>query len=70
MLKAKALAHFDDNHTKLAHELGITRSAVSQWGEVVPLASALQLERLTSGKLKTDWSLYDRRAPGSPKAAA
>jgi len=37
---------------KAANSLGITRSAVSQWDEIVPETSAYKLESLTGGKLK------------------
>lgn len=76
MLKTAALAHFDQNHTRVAAEIGITRSAVSQWGEIVPLAAALQLERITNGKLQVDMSMYKggrpvaRRVPTESDARA
>lgn len=37
----------------VAAALGITRSAVYQWGDEVPLLSALHIERLTNGELTT-----------------
>jgi DNA-binding transcriptional regulator YdaS (Cro superfamily) len=44
-----------------ARALGITRSAVSQWGDVVPLATAARLEKITAGKLVLDLRFYDRK---------
>lgn len=38
----------------LADLLGITPSAISQWGDEVPPGRQIQLERLTGGKLKAD----------------
>lgn len=35
----------------LAEALGITRHAIYQWGETVPLLRQYQLERLTEGYL-------------------
>lgn len=39
---------------ELADLLGITPSAVSQWGDEVPPARQLQLQQITKGKLKAD----------------
>ncbi|ATM01292.1 Cro/Cl family transcriptional regulator [Aeromonas sp. CA23] len=38
--------------SKAANALGITRSAVSQWDDIVPESSAYKIESLTGGKLK------------------
>lgn len=45
----------------VAETLGITRSAVSQWGEMVPPASAARLEKLSGGKLVFDPDVYRNR---------
>lgn len=37
---------------KVADVLGIFRSAIYQWGEDVPPRRALEIEKLTRGKLK------------------
>lgn len=37
---------------------GLSRASVSNWGEVVPLMRALQLEKKTFGRLKVDLSCY------------
>lgn len=37
--------------TKLADKLGITSQAISQWDEV-PIIRAIQIERVTNGKVK------------------
>lgn len=60
MNKADVLAHYENNHTKVAEAIGITRSAVSQWSDRVPLLAALELERVTKGKLRVDMRLYKR----------
>jgi len=36
--------------TILARKLGLTQAAVSQW-KAIPLARAIQIERLTNGKI-------------------
>ena len=46
----EAIKHFG-SATKLALVLGISKSAVSQWGDEVPELRAMQLERITNGKL-------------------
>jgi len=61
MDKAVAISHFG-NQTKLASALGIVPRSVSGWPDRVPLARALQIEKLTHGKLKVDLSLYARGA--------
>ena len=51
MNKADAIKAFG-TAAELARALGITRAAVHQWGDTVPLARQYQVERLTRGKLK------------------
>ncbi len=63
MLKTQALAHFDQNHTALAKAIGVTRSAVSQWGPIVPWFAAVELEKATEGKLRVVNALYSRGKP-------
>ncbi|HAS0927138.1 TPA: Cro/CI family transcriptional regulator [Enterobacter hormaechei subsp. xiangfangensis] len=46
--------------SKTAAALGVTHSAVCQWGEVIPEKQALYIERITNGKLKYDASLYSK----------
>jgi len=46
--------------SKTAVALGVTHSAVCQWGEVIPEKQALYIERITNGKLKYDASLYSK----------
>ena len=51
MLTKDAIEHFGSVQ-KVAAALGIFRSAVYQWGPNVPPRRALELEKLTKGKLK------------------
>jgi len=53
MRKQEALDFFG-NQSKLAASLGVTRQAVSQWGDDIPGLRALQIEEVTSGQLKAD----------------
>lgn len=43
---------------RLAEELGISHSAVSQWGTLMPEKQAFKLDRITGGQLKYDASFY------------
>ena len=67
MLKADVLAHFDHSPVAVARALGITRSTVNQWPDVVPLKSALKLEAVTNGGLRVDMEMYP--LPGNAAAA-
>lgn len=57
-----AIAHFREPTDKtgaeaicrLSDALGISRQAVYQWGEEVPELRALQLERMTHGRLQVE----------------
>ncbi|MEY0596021.1 Cro/CI family transcriptional regulator [Providencia manganoxydans] len=57
MYKASVLTYFGGT-VRTATALGISHSAVCQWLDVVPEKQALRIERLTSGKLKYEPSLY------------
>lgn len=58
MLKKHALAHFGTK-SAIAEALGISRTAVFKWGEVIPVESAKAIEIRTNGAVRVDWSLYD-----------
>lgn len=58
MLKADVIAHFDGSPVKVARALGLTRSAVNQWRDRVPLDKALRLQALTNGALSVDMDAY------------
>lgn len=61
MKKVTALAHFANDTHETAAAAGVTRQAVEKWGDIVPLASAMELERSTKGELKVDHELYRRK---------
>ena len=63
MKTAQVIQHFGSK-AAVARALGITPSAVNQWKEVVPLATAARLEKITQGKLALDVDQYVK-----PKAA-
>lgn len=53
-----AVSHFGTQQ-KLADALHIKQGAISSWNrERIPLARALQVEKITDGKLKADLALY------------
>jgi hypothetical protein len=57
MKKTEAISHFG-NQAKIARAVGISRQAVSQWGEFVPPAIAALLAKISGGKLIFDPSSY------------
>ena len=59
MLKTDVLAHFKGKQTAVAAAIGLTKSAVSQWPELIPLKSAIKLQAATHGALTLDMSLYE-----------
>ena len=50
MKKSTVLNHYE-SEAEVARLLKITRQAVHNWGEVVPIKQAWKLERLSKGKL-------------------
>lgn len=59
MLKNQVVEYYG-GITKTAIALGVTHSAVCQWGNVIPQKQAFVIERITKGKLKYDASLYQK----------
>ena len=57
MYKTAVLKHFGGQQAT-ADALGITKSAVSQWGELIPKGSAAYAEVVSRGQLKLDPTLY------------
>jgi DNA-binding transcriptional regulator YdaS (Cro superfamily) len=57
MRKKDAITHFG-GVGKLADALGILHSAVSQWGEDVPQRRSFEIERITNGTLKADYTPF------------
>jgi DNA-binding transcriptional regulator YdaS (Cro superfamily) len=67
MWKQTVLDHFK-SATKAAAAAGVTKSAVSQWKEVIPERMAYRIQRATRGKLKVDPGLY--KSSSADNAAA
>jgi DNA-binding transcriptional regulator YdaS (Cro superfamily) len=57
-MKTKIALEYFGNAANLARAIGISRMAVHQWGELVPLASAARLEKVTNGALALDIQQY------------
>lgn len=51
-MKTQDAADFFGGRKKLAEALGISPSAVSMWGESVPMSRQYQIEILSKGKIK------------------
>ena len=60
MRKVDVLKHFNNKQEAICKLLDITSGAIPQWGEIIPKARALELEKLTGGALTYDPSYYRR----------
>ena len=67
MLRAIAIKHYG-SLAAVARALGITRSAVTQWGRIVPEGMAYKLESITKGELQVDPHRYVRTASKEARA--
>ncbi|MAX33695.1 MAG: Cro/Cl family transcriptional regulator [Halomonadaceae bacterium] len=52
MKTADAIQYFGGKKKDLAKALGLSPSAITQWGDSVPPLRQYELERITGGKLK------------------
>jgi transcriptional repressor of cell division inhibition gene dicB len=60
MLKTDVITHFG-SPAATARALGITKSAVSQWGDNIPERMAYRVQTVTDGVLTVDPSVYQRK---------
>lgn len=60
-----ALAHFG-TQAAIRKAIGISSAAVANWGDVVPLESAMAIEIASGGAVKVDRSLYPALARVMP----
>jgi DNA-binding transcriptional regulator YdaS (Cro superfamily) len=61
MKKDDVIAHFGGNQVTTAKALGITKSAVSQWGDVIPEGMAYKIQVITAGVLRVDPAVYENQ---------
>jgi len=59
MRKADLIKHFGSG-VAAAKALEVTKSAVSQWGDVIPEGMAYKAQIVTGGALRVDPSLYPK----------
>jgi transcriptional repressor of cell division inhibition gene dicB len=59
MTPEQAIKHFK-SAANVARALGISRAAVTKWGDLIPEGSAYKLESLSGGALRVDPSLYTK----------
>lgn len=52
MKTADAIQFFGGKKIDLAKAIGVSPSAITQWGDDVPVLRQYQIERLSKGKLK------------------
>ena len=57
-MKTKHVLQHFGSASKVATALGISRQAVSQWGEIVPLEAAIAISVVTKGELMPNPRLY------------
>lgn len=55
MKKQDVISYFG-NQEKTAIALGVKQASVSRWSEEVPLRRAFEIERITNGALKADFT--------------
>lgn len=55
-----AIRHFGSK-AALARALGIRQPSIYDWGELVPMGRAYELQDLTGGALRVDRNAYNRR---------
>ena len=60
MRTEEAVEHFGGVQAELARALGVTRSAVSQWGDFPPDDKQLELQQITNGGLKAEAEVIAR----------
>lgn len=68
MKKSDLIRHFR-TQSKAAAALGVTKSAVSQWADIVPEGIAYKAQIITGGALRADPALYDHKRRRAEKAA-
>lgn len=69
MLKSDVIAYFKSQQA-VARALGVTKSAVSLWKQVIPEGRAYQIESLTRRALRVDPEVYAKSSSHSPRGAA
>lgn len=57
-MKTQTASDFYGSKVNLAKVLGITKGAVTNWGDLVPKGVAYKLQVITGGRLQVDESLY------------
>ena len=60
MKTTEAISYFGTK-AALARALGVTRGAITRWGEEPPIGRQHQLDRLTYGRLRVDDPVLHRR---------
>jgi hypothetical protein len=68
MTKNEAIKYFGSS-VALARALGITRGAVTNWGDRIPIVRQYQIQVLTDGSLLADELANQDQPPGSEAAA-
>lgn len=67
MLKQDAIEYFGSK-SKLASAAGVSRSAVSLWGELIPEVRAARIQAATGGALVYNPAVYDQNKQARKEA--
>lgn len=67
-MKTREAVHHFGSKASVAKALGISRAAVTRWGEHVPEGRAYQLELITGGALRAEWPDGNATAGGADGA--
>ena len=60
MTTDEAISHYG-TQVKLAAALGISQSAVAEWGEHPPSLRQIQIERMTRGRLRAEPDVFTKK---------
>lgn len=60
MTTEQAISHYRTQQ-RLATALGISQSAVAEWGEYPPALRQIQIEKLTRGRLRAQPDVFTKR---------
>ena len=69
MLKSDVIAYFKSQQA-VAKALGVTKSAVSLWKQVIPEGRAYQIESLTRRALRVNPEVYAKSSSHPPRGVA
>jgi DNA-binding transcriptional regulator YdaS (Cro superfamily) len=61
-MKKQDVIRYFGSQEKTAKALGVNQGSVSKWGETVPPLRAFEIERITNGDLKADFTPVNKQS--------